>query len=230
MSNNLHKIIICLIIGCCFLWADKAPCAPAPARAVVVIDAGHGGSDPGVKVTDKVNEKELTLKIALMLQKELMKNGQIQVVLTRERDGDVPVPERIKKIELQQPKVVVSLHVNGSFYKTAKGFEIYFPGFKATKVDKDDSSAIIGDMKKNKYLNESVRLAQNIQRQLESVFPRENRGLREAPFQLLERMGTASVVVEIGFGGNVENRKKLLDEKYQQEIARALSKGIRDSL
>jgi N-acetylmuramoyl-L-alanine amidase len=230
MTRTIIRAICCFLITCCTLWAGAVFSQSIPAGTGVLLDPAHGGADPGVKVSDKIQEKELTLKLALLIQKELMKGGNTRVVLTREQDKDVSLAERIKKIELTQPRVMVSLHVNGGFYKTAKGFEIYFPGFKMVKTGKDDSAAIIGDMKKNKYLNESVRLAQNIQKQLESVFPKENRGLREAPLQLLEGMTVPGVVVEIGFGGNPENRKKLLDEKYQQDIARALSKGIRDSL
>jgi N-acetylmuramoyl-L-alanine amidase len=229
MTSIFIKTISCVMVFCCFFWTGAVYSQTSPARATVVLDPAHGGTDPGVKISEKVQEKELTLKIALLVQKELVKAG-VQVVLTRDQDKEVPVAERIKTIERTQPRLLVSLHVNGGFFKTAKGFEVYFPGFKAAKAGKEDSAAIIGDMKKNKHLNESVRLAQNIQKQLESVFPKENRGLREAPVQLLEAMAAPGVVVEIGFGGNAENRKKLLDEKYQQDIARALSKGIRDSL
>ncbi|MDD5168999.1 MAG: N-acetylmuramoyl-L-alanine amidase [Syntrophales bacterium] len=230
MNKPVFKTILLFIVVCFTLQGGYAFCQPAASKATVVIDAAHGGADSGVIVSDKVQEKEITLKVALLLQKELAKSSNIQVVLTRDRDMDLALTERIKKIAAAQPRIMVSIHVNAGFYKNAKGLEIYFPGFKPVKTAKDESSAIISDMTKNRHLNESVRLAQNIQKQLESVFPKENRGLREAPLQLLEDVKIPAVVVEMGFATNAENRKKILDEKTQQDIARALARGIRDSL
>lgn len=230
MIKNISKIILLGWILCLSLPGNIAQAQPAKAVKVVVIDAAHGGSDLGTKISDKVPEKDITLKLALLLQKELGKDGQIQVVLSRDKDGDLSIAERLKKIDGARPQAMVSLHVNAGFNKKAKGFELYFPGFKGAKAGKDESAAIISDMKKNKHLNDSVRLARTIQKQLEIVFPKENRGLREAPLQLLEGISVPAVVVEIGFAGNAENSKKINDEKYQQDIARALAKGIRDSL
>ena len=231
MKKNIIKIILFAWILCWGLPGHVADAQPSkPVKKVVFIDAAHGGADMGVKVSDKISEKELTLKLALLVQKELGKDGQIQVILSRDKDGDLSIPERIKRIEAAHPQAVVSLHINSGFNKKAKGFEVYFPGFKGSKNGKDESAAIIGDMKKNKHLNDSVRLARTIQKQLESVFPKENRGLREAPMQLLEGTAVPAVVVEIGFAGNPENYKKITDEKYQQDIARAIAKGVRDSL
>jgi N-acetylmuramoyl-L-alanine amidase len=230
MYKVFLKIIVFVICSGWFLYASPALSQSASAKSTVIIDPAHGGADSGVKISDKIHEKDITLKLALLVQKELSKLGNIQVLLTRDKDVDISMQERINRITTIQPRVMISIHINAGFYKTAKGFEMYFPGFKTTKSAKDSPSAIISDMKKNKNLNESVRLAQNIQKQLESVFPKESRGLREAPLPLLEGITIPAVIVEIGFSGNAENRKKLNDEKYQQDIARALSKGIRESL
>ncbi len=217
-----------IIMGC---WAfGGSVCAQSGPVKVVVVDAAHGGSDLGVKIADKVYEKELTLKLALLVQKEFDKSSQLQVVLTRDKDVALSTEDRVKKIMQIKPRLMVSIHINSGMYKSAKGFEIYFPGFKSVKTSKDESTAIINDMTKNKSLNESVRLAQNIQKQLELVFPKESRDLREAPLALLDGLSIPAVVVEIGFASNVENRKKITEEKYQQDIARALGKGIRESL
>ncbi len=85
-------------------------------------------------------------------------------------------------------------------------------------------------MTKNKHLNDSVRLSQQIQKHLGEVFPRENRGLREAPLPLLAGLNVPAVIIEIGFLTNKENRQKLVDEKGQQEIARAIAKGVKEGL
>jgi N-acetylmuramoyl-L-alanine amidase len=230
MYKIFSKIIIIAIVSGWILYASPVFSQSVSAKSTVIVDPAHGGADSGVKISDTIHEKDITLKLALLIQKELSKVSNIQVILTRDKDMDVSIQERVNRISTLQPRVMISIHINAGFYKTAKGFEMYFPGFKTAKSIKDAPSAIISDMKKNKNLNESVRLAQNLQKQLESVFPRESRGLREAPLPLLEGITVPAVIVEIGFSGNAENRKKLNDEKYQQDIARALSKGIRESL
>jgi N-acetylmuramoyl-L-alanine amidase len=221
--------LVVIIVGC-WAFGGRPVCAQNGPVKLVVVDAAHGGSDLGVKIADKVHEKDLTLKLALLVQKELDKGGQLQVILTRDKDVAISTEDRAKKIMQTKPRLMVSIHINSGMYKAAKGFEIYFPGFKSVKVSKDESTAIINDMAKNKSLNESVRLAQNIQKQLELVFPKESRGLREAPLALLDGLSIPAVVVEIGFASNVEDRKKITEERYQQDIAKALSKGIRESL
>jgi len=200
---------------------------------LVVIDPAHGGKDYGVAVTEKVKEKDITLKIALLLKKELEKTGRLRVVLTRETDVDLPTADRIKRIKGLNPAAVLSLHVNRAFGRSARGFEIYFPGFKPTeRKEKKSGEAqhIIQSMRRTEYLNKSVLLAQKLQQSLVQVFPKENRGLREAPMELTESLTVPAVVVELGFASNTENLKKITTPKYEEEMARALSRGILESI
>jgi len=196
----------------------------------IIIDVGHGGPDFGVKVADTSYEKDLNLRIALALQKELSRTGYKNVMLTRSTDKETPLKERIKLIKNNDPLLVIGIHINGGFGNRSKGYEIYFPGFRTDKETRSEPSAIIKDMTKNKHLNDSVRLAQYIQKYLDSVFPKENRGLREAPIPFMEGINVPTVVVEIGFMTNKENRKKVTDDKVQQEIAKAISRGIKEGL
>jgi N-acetylmuramoyl-L-alanine amidase len=83
-------------------------------------------------------------------------------------------------------------------------------------------------MVKNKSLNDSVRFAQILQRNMEKVFPRKGRGLREAPMPILNELTLAAVVLEMGFATNVDDKKKVIDEKTQQAIVEVLSKSIRE--
>jgi N-acetylmuramoyl-L-alanine amidase len=200
MYKVYFRIIACTMLFGWFLYASPVFSQSLPAKSTVIVDPAHGGADSGVKISDKIHEKDITLTLALLIQKELSKVGHIQVILTRDKDRDVSTQERVNRISTTQPRIMVSLHINAGFYKTAKGFEIYFPGFKTGKSVKDSPSAIISDMKKNKNL------------------------------PLLEGITIPAVIVEIGFSGNAENRKKLNDEKYRLDIARALSKAIRESL
>ncbi len=199
------------------------------AKRLVIIDAAHGGADAGVMVTDKIQEKEVTLILAQLLQKELAKSPDIQTQLTRTSDKTISNAERIKMVKAASGEVLfISLHVNAGFGNKATGYEIFFPGFKTPATDQNESKAILKDMEQNKYLNDSVRLAQMIQRNMENVFPRKGRGLRDAPMPILGDLSIPAVVLEVGFATNTDDRKKILNEKTQQAIAQALAKGIRD--
>src|SRR4030042_6223338 len=92
-------------------------------KYLIVIDPAHGGKDTGVKIKDKVYEKDITLAIALALQKELVKEGNIQVILTRDSDIDISLEERKKMVEKINPGFLLSLHINSGFGKKASGFE-----------------------------------------------------------------------------------------------------------
>ena len=121
----------------------------------------------GVKISDKMTEKDLTLKIALLVQKELTKSEPIQVLLTRDKDTDISLQERMKKISQRYiPKLWSASMLMPDFIKPLKDLKYISPDLNLSKTGKDESSAIINDMTKNRSLNESVRLAQNIQKQL----------------------------------------------------------------
>ena len=100
------------------------------------------------------------------------------------------------------------------------------PGFGRPSMEETNLAAILKDMEKNRYLNDSVRLAQQIQTGLETVFPRQGRGLRDAPSPLLEGLTIPAVVVELGFATHPEDRNKLTDEKTQKAVARAVVEGL----
>jgi N-acetylmuramoyl-L-alanine amidase len=223
----------CLKIGECFLalvviclfFATQA--SAQRNRYLVLIDPGHGGEDAGV-VTDHLKEKELTMKLALLIRQELKKTDPFQVELTRVADKTVKVAERIKMATDLKPDCVISLHANAGFGKKATGYEVYFPGFRQNPSGGGEAAPILKDMAKNRSLNDSVRLAQQIQASIETVFPRKGRGLRDAPSPLLDGLTMPGLVVELGFATNPEERKRLTAEETQRAIARALVKGLRD--
>jgi N-acetylmuramoyl-L-alanine amidase len=232
MNRSLIKTVIFLLLTLTgfFIMAAPAWAEPRQGAPLVVIDPGHGGADGGVKLTDRYQEKDANLAIALMVQKELIRSGSVQVRLTRDGDRLLSIPERQKAIRALQPALLISLHVNGGFGKHSSGYEVYFPGFGAHGSEGEDSAEILKDMARNKYLNDSVRLAQSLQRNLDGVFPRKGRGLREAPTPILEGLTIPAVVVEIGFATNPEDRARIMDEKTQRAVAQALNKALQEYL
>jgi N-acetylmuramoyl-L-alanine amidase len=206
-----------------------AAAEPGQKKRIVIIDAAHGGADGGVIVTDKVREKDVVLAIALLLQKELAKMPGIQVQMTRTSDKTVSTAERRKMTDAAPAEALfIGLHVNAGFGKNATGYEIYFPGFKTTPQEKGGSKAIVKDMVMNKSLNDSVRFAQIIQKNMDPVFPRKGRGLRDAPIPVLNDLTVTAIILELGFATNVDDRKKVMDAAAQQAIAQALAKSVRD--
>ncbi|MBE9546767.1 MAG: N-acetylmuramoyl-L-alanine amidase [Proteobacteria bacterium] len=197
-------------------------------RHSVVVDPAHGGRDKGVRLTKKFYEKDVTLAIAKLLKKELDRSKNISVLLTRSADRDVSMSDRVKMAKRKNTKLFISLHVNAGFGRSSSGFEVYFPGFKLPSTGKSASKEIPKDMVKTKYLNESVRFAKIVEKNLEKIFRRKDRGLRSAPIPVLEGLTVPAVVLEIGFATNIKDRKKLMDKAVQKSIAGALAKSIRE--
>jgi N-acetylmuramoyl-L-alanine amidase len=224
-----YKTKIVLILGAlliAFIGFGVFDLSAGEKKYSIVIDPAHGGDDPGVKITDKIGEKDVTLAIALALQKELNKESNFAIVLTRDSDKSINMGDRRKNISGIKPDIFISLHINSGFGKHANGFELYYPGFKDSGEHQKPNKAGSKDIG-NKYLNDSVRLAQIIQKNLDTLFPRKGRGLREADLPILEGMTIPAVVVEVGFASNPDEKKKLLSANSQFEIAKALAKSIK---
>ncbi len=220
--------IIILILTAILFPLSAVPAERASANRIVAIDPAHGGADRGVKLSDKEWEKDVTLKIALQMQKDLQEDGDIRVRLTRTTDRDMSVSERIKNVSAAGAGTFISLHVNAGFGKNAAGYEVYFPGFNAAAAEKNGTEGILRDMAANKHLNDSVTLSKIIQRNLQSVFPGKDRDLRSAPMLILEGLNLPAVVVEVGFATNKSDKKTIADEKGRRAIGQALSRSVKE--
>ena len=216
---------------------SQIPQSPAPPRnsarnlrhRVVVVDAGHGGPDNGMSgplgVAKKVREKDITLAIALQLQKALEERG-VSVVMTRVRDTLIALHDRGTIANTAKGDLFISVHVNAANPRwnqpaSARGFETYFLAEAKTEdekrveamenesirfetsaaTDKDDPLGfIIRDMAQNEHLRESSLLATLVQTQLKGIHPGPSRGIRQAGFSVLVRAFMPAVLVEVGFG------------------------------
>ena len=194
------------------------------AKHVVVIDAAHGGEDSGVIGIDKAAEKDVTLAIALALQKELSTQSNLDIILTRTSDKTLSVDERRKIILNLKPALILSLHANAGFGKASSGYELYYPGFKGVPAPAKSAKAVNAE---NQYLGDSVKLARLVQKNLDGLFPRKGRGLREATVPLAEGLSLPVLTVELGFMTNPDEKKKLTSGKTQIEIAKALARSIK---
>ncbi|MDO9515595.1 MAG: N-acetylmuramoyl-L-alanine amidase [Syntrophales bacterium] len=224
MITGLKNMIRVLIV---LIWLT-VPLSAAAAGHVLVIDPAHGGKDAGVKLSRTVHEKDVTLAIAKLVKKNLFNAEDIQVWLTRSDDRDVSLAQRKKVLEEAGADIFISLHVNAGFGQKAEGYEVYYLGATIPSAQKDDSREILKDMEQTRRLNNSVLLAQIVQKEMGRVFPRKGRGLRDAPVHLLQSLAMPAILLEVGFSTNIEDRKKMRDTKVQKSVADALTRGVKE--
>lgn len=173
-------------------------------KTLVVIDAGHGGRDPGA-VGSLVQEKVLTLRASLMLQKELERQG-FKVYMTRTKDEYVNLYDRAAIAEALNATVFVSIHINAHTGSTANGVEVLYG---------------------NQSLSSDKGLAQKIQNELVKQLGATNRGIAHRPnLAVLRETTMPSVLAELGFLSNPAEQSKLMDNTYLQKAANAIAKGI----
>ena len=170
---------------------------PLGEKKVIVIDAGHGGKDFGASVGE-VLEKEIVEKIANKI-KALNKNENIEIVLLREGDNFLELKERVDRINVLNPSLLISLHTNFVKLESTNGIEAF--------VSKD-----------SKYYNESFKHAEGLINEV-SNDNLAKRSVKEASLFLLKNSNCPAVNLEVGFMSNPKEREYLVSEKGQNEIA-----------
>jgi N-acetylmuramoyl-L-alanine amidase len=230
--SELKSVVFCAFLALSILLPQHAAAKDATGKQVVVIDPSHGGKDGGVKLSGNVSEKDVTLAIATLIKRYLEDSKNLVVKFTRMGDTDVALADRVGADIKANADLFISLHVNAGFEKDSAGYELYFPGFKgqegAKGAPKAESAAIVRDMVRTKHLNESVRFAQILQKRLDPVFPRMDRGLRDAPLLILQNLSIPAIDLEIGFSTNPGDRKKLQEESIQAAVAKAVAESVKE--
>jgi N-acetylmuramoyl-L-alanine amidase len=221
-------------------------------RRVVVVDAGHGGVDPGMSASlgdgRRLLEKQVTLAVARELRDALDRRG-IAVVMTRTTDTLIALADRGHIANRAKGDLFLSVHVNAanprwSKPSTARGFETYFLAEAKTEDEKrveamenevikfetradatrdDPLGFIIRDMAQNEHLRESSRLADLIQRGLKSVHPGPDRGVKQAGFRVLVTAFMPAVLIEIGYGTNPSDAGWMTAAARQREMAESIA-------
>ncbi|MFL2116447.1 GW dipeptide domain-containing protein, partial [Marinilactibacillus psychrotolerans] len=200
-------------------WIDKAALKKLdPNKRVVVIDAGHGGSDPGAQAGG-VKEKDLNLTVSKKVQTKL-KNAGYEVIMTRSTDVFVELSERARIANTSSADIFVSIHTN-SFNSTANGIETYSYNGSGTAnnpiVAKDPDRLL-----KSSLLSEAVQDA------LLDKTGASNRGDKKANFHVIRETGMPAILTEMGFIDNSAERAKLVKDSYQNQIADGIVLGIKE--
>ena len=210
----------------------------------IVIDAGHGGHDPGARANG-VNEAELVLDVAGRLRTLLEKQPTIEVTMTRGTDVFVPLEQRTAIANRQGADLFLSIHANASRNSKARGVETYFLNFasnpEAEAVAARENSTSGGRMHSlpdilraialNNKLDESRDFADMVQKSMVSKLSAQNGqvrdlGVKQAPFVVLIGAGMPSVLAEISFLTNKQDAQLLKTGAYRQQIAEALYEAI----
>ena len=210
----------------------------------IVIDAGHGGHDPGASAFG-ISESELVLDVALRLETLLQQQDGIEVVMTRRTNEYVALDERTEIANRESADLFLSVHANASSNGAARGVETYFLNFalnpQAEAVAARENAAsgktmsslpgIIKAITLNSKLNESRDFAASVQRSLVRGMRPGNKtlkdlGVKQAPFMVLIGAAMPSVLAEISFVTNRQEARLLKLPAYRQRIAESLLAGI----
>lgn len=194
--------------------------AVGKSRPVVVIDAGHGGNDPGKVGVDGSLEKDINLEIAKRL-KEYLENSDVEVILTRENDNGLysssdsqkkmaDMKKRCEIIEEASPEIVVSIHQNSYHQENVSGGQVFY--YKGSEKGK--------------------KLAETLQKRFTYVMGDKNRRVAKANdnYYLLLHVKCPIVIVECGFLSNWEESKLLGTEEYKDRLAWTIHMGIMEYL
>ena len=211
----------------------------------VVIDPGHGGKDKGAIGNGQVYEKDLTLALARKLAHKLRQEMKVETILTRDTDRFLPLEERTAIANTRQADLFVSIHVNASPNPQAQGIETYFlnlatdeESIRVAARENATSTKRMGDLQKilkdlmlNTKIDESSRLAHQVQHHLVDTLngkfgPVKNHGVKQAPFYVLIGAQMPAVLVEASFISNAQERERLLQDDYQDQIVEGIYKGL----
>lgn len=221
----------------------------AERKYVIVIDPGHGGADPGAVADNGVLEKNITLAVALELRRQLEETGRYRVVMTRERDVQIRLRDRLELARKVQADLFISLHADKIARTDVRGASIYTLSRTASDAEtarlaerenaagvvagvdlSSESQEIAGillDLAMREKMNESSLLA----RFLEDAFRRKSVRLlpnshRSAGFAVLKAPDVPSVLIETGFLSSPAEVKLLSSAEFQRRISSAIVDGV----
>lgn len=220
----------------------------------IVIDAGHGGDDPGC-VINGFSEKNITLSIALKLGNYIEKNlKDVEVIYTRKDDSFVELRQRAEIANSAKADLFISIHCNSNPSSAPFGVETYVMGNHRSKANlevaqKENASILLEDdyLKKydgfdpnsteayiifslyqNAFLEQSLSLASKVQKQLRDRASRFDRGIKQAGFLVLFKTTMPSILVETGFLSNSFERTFISSVKGQEYIASAIYRAFKE--
>lgn len=237
--------------------APKATAKPAPPpdlkggrELVIVVDAGHGGEDPGAKGRDGTWEKNVTLAIARKLKVAVDQEPGMRAVLTRDGDYFIPLQNRVIKARAAEADLFVSIHADAFIKPHARGSSVFALSERGATsaaarwlAKRENEADLIGgvnidvadpflkqvllDLSQTATINDSLKLGRAVLDQLGTVNTLHKPRVEQAGFAVLKAPDIPSILVETAFISNPEEEQRLKDEDYQNEMVGALLSGIK---
>ena len=233
---------------------DPPVAARGPAQVhrvvTVALDPGHGGEDPGAIGRRGTREKDVVLRIARLLKKEIDREPGMRAFLTRDGDYFVPLSRRVQKARQVRADLMVSIHADAWVSPKARGSSVYALSDRGATsaaarwmAQKENSADGIGgirlmgkdsqlaqtllDMSTTAQIKDSLKLGQSVLGQMKRVNSLHKQQVEQAGFAVLRAPDIPSILVETAFISNPQEEQRLRDHGYQQEMARALASGIK---
>ncbi len=223
----------------------------------IVIDAGHGGKDPGTMGTKryKIYEKDIALEVSLILGRYIEKKfPEIKVVYTRKKDVFLELWERTELANKNDADLFISIHCDGFKNSDASGASVFVMGMSKLKANMDVAmrensvmylednfkekydgfdpksaeSYIVFSLMQNTYLEQSISFAQQLDIQFVERVYRKSRGVKQAPFYVISRVNMPSVLIELGFLTNPDEEDFLHSENGQIYMASAIFRAFKE--
>ena len=217
----------------------------APGIHTIVIDPGHGGKEVGAIGPAGLMEKDATLTLCRKLAAALEAKLKTRVILTRNDDTVVPLDQRTAIANQYHADLFLSVHMNAAIVKGAHGAETYFLSLdasdklaeKAAEVENasknsaapassSDLKLMLWDLAQQEYLNESSRLAQAVQEEMNRITGVQSRGVKQAPFKVLVGATMPAALVEVAFITNPDEEAKIKSDAFQKTVVDALTTAV----
>ena len=230
----------------------RPPAAPNPLQRTltIVIDAGHGGEDPGAKGARGTYEKNVTMAIAKRLKAMIDAEPNMRAVLTRDGDYYVPLNTRVDKARRVRGDLFVSIHADSFVHPDARGSSVFVLSERGATssaarwlAKRENESDLIGgvnldnkdkhvaqtllDLSQTAQIADSLKLGRAVLIELGGINRLHKNYVEQASFAVLKAPDIPSILVETAFISNPDEEKRLGDEAYQQKLARALFNGLK---
>jgi len=220
-------------------------------NVVIAIDAGHGGEDPGAIGKNRTREKDVVLRIARELKKAIDSEPGMQAVLTRDGDYYIPLRGRYEKARKARADLFVSIHADAFRKRSVKGSSVFVLSprgasseFARLLADSENASDLVGgvtlndkddmlasvllDLSQSATREASNKVASSILGSLKRTGTTHKPHVGRANFMVLKSPDVPSVLVETAFISNPGEEKRLTEKDFQQRMARAITRGVRD--
>ena len=217
---------------------------PRPALQTIVIDAGHGGDEVGVRGADGAEEKQVTLEVARRLRAMIETRLGIRVVMTREEDRAVSLDERAAVANNSKADLFLSLHANGAPVRAIAGAEVFHPRLdreaeEARRSAEADAIAlpVLGgatrtldvirwDLAQSRHVEASAVLAGMLEESLRAQVPMGPRSLQDAPLRVLMAADMPAALVEMAYLTNGDQENRARSEAFQNSLAQGIYDAV----